>query len=86
MSLKLFIDEDSLSKPLVKFLRKAGYNVVTVNEVGLNGKSDLMVLNYAIEIGRIILTHNCQDFENLHKETITHPGIFAIRNDSNYSK
>ena len=86
MSLKLFIDEDSLSKPLVKLLRKAGHDVFTVNEVGLSGKSDLIVLNYARETGRIIVTHNCKDFENLHKQTLAHPGIFAIRNDSNYSK
>ncbi len=86
MTLKLFIDEDSLSKPLVKLLRKAGYDVVTVNEVGLSGASDVFVLNYAIEDGRILITHNCKDFENLHEQIITHPGIFAIRNDSNYSK
>ena len=42
MSLKLFIDEDSLAKPLVKTLRKAGHDVVTVNEVGLGSQSDLV--------------------------------------------
>ncbi len=86
MSLKLFIDEDSLSKPLVKLLKKAGHDVLTVNEVGLSGKSDLIVLNYARETERIIITHNCKDFEALHKGNIAHSGIFAIRNDSNYSK
>ena len=86
MSLKLFIDEDSLSKPLVKLLRKAGHDVVTVNEVGLSGKSDFIVLNYARETERIIVTHNCKDFEELHEKNIVHPGIFVIRNDSNYFK
>lgn len=52
----------------------------------MSGASDVFVLNYAVEDGRIMVTQNCKDFENLHKQIMTHPGIFAIHNDSNYSK
>ena len=78
MSLKLLIDEDSLAKPLVKNLRKAGHDVVTVNEVGLTSQQDSVVLNYAREKNRILLTHNCRDFEVLHQKNPNHLGILVI--------
>jgi predicted nuclease of predicted toxin-antitoxin system len=86
LSLELLIDEDSLAKPLVKTLRKAGHDVVTVNEVGLGSQADLVVLNYARENNRILLTHNCRDFEDLHQEDPNHPGILAIYRDADSSK
>ena len=86
MALKLLIDEDSLAKPLVKNLRKVGHDVVTVNEIGLSSQTDLVVLNYARENNRILLTHNCQDFEVLHQENSNHQGILAIYRDADSSK
>lgn len=86
MSLKLFIDEDTQDKLLVKFLRNAGHDVITVNEAQLSGQPDEVVLNYAHENQRILLTLNCSDFENLHLSTPTHSGIFAIYRDPNLSK
>ena len=62
MSLKLLIDEDSQAKALVQLLRKAGHDVVTVNEIGLVGQPDPVILAYAKQKNRILLTHNCQDF------------------------
>jgi predicted nuclease of predicted toxin-antitoxin system len=82
LAIKLLIDEDSLAKSLVKKLRKAGHNVVTVNEVGLSSQLDSVVLNYAKENNRILLTHNCRDFEDLHKENPNHQGILAIYRDA----
>lgn len=86
MSLKLLVDEDSLAKPLIKTLREAGHDVVTVNEVGLSGQFDPVVLNYARENERIVLTHNCRDFEALHLENPNHPGILAVYRDADSSK
>jgi hypothetical protein len=34
LSLALLIDEDTLAKVLVKMLKEAGHDVLTVNEVG----------------------------------------------------
>jgi predicted nuclease of predicted toxin-antitoxin system len=86
LSLKLIVDEDSLAKPLIKMLKEAGHNVVTVNEVNLNAQSDLVVLNYARQNARIVLTHNCRDFKALHLEDCNHPGILAIYRDADSSK
>ena len=86
MSLRLLIDEDSLAKILVKMLRVAGHDVITVNEVGLSGQPDPVVLNYARQNNRILLTHNCRDFEALHQEDPNHPGILLIYENKDYSK
>ncbi len=86
MSLRLLIDEDSQAKPLVNILRKAGHDVLTANEAGLSGEIDQYVLDYARAENRILLTQNCGDFEVLHKANPSHPGIFVIYKNDNYSK
>ena len=86
MSLPLLIDEDSLCKVLVKMHTVAGHDVITVNEVGLSGQPDSVVLNYARQNNRILLTRNCRDFEALHQENPHHPGVLAIYENRDYSK
>lgn len=94
MSLKLLVDEDTQALPLVKTLRKANHDVVTVNEANLMGQPDNIVLEYATQNNRIVLTRNCRDFEGegcavarripnhlveaLHEANPNHPGIFVI--------
>ena len=80
MSLRLLIDEDSQAKRLVSLLRQGGHNVVTVNEAGLMGQSDPVVLNYASNNNRILLTFNCRDFQTLHL-TPEHLEILAVYRD-----
>ena len=86
MSLRLLIDEDSLAKVLVKLLRKAGHDVVTVNEAGLSGKLDEEVFDYARARRRLVLTRNYDDFQALHFSKPIHPGILIIYNNHDYSK
>ena len=83
MSLKLLIDEDSQALPLVKTLRKANHNVLTVNEANLTGQPDRIVLEYATQDNRIVLTRNCRDFKALHEANVTHSGIFAVYQEAN---
>lgn len=78
MSLRLFIDEDSQSKVLVKRLKAAGHDVLTVNDVSLSGAPDSDILKFSSQNNRIVLTRNCQDFEKLHHNIAQHAGIFAI--------
>ncbi len=83
MSLKLLIDEDSQALPLVKTLRKANHDVVTVNEANLMGQPDNVVLEYATQNNRIVLTRNCRDFKALHEAKLNHQGIFAVYQEAN---
>jgi len=86
LSLRLLIDEDTQAKFLVSLLKQAAHDVVTVNEVGLMGKIDPLVLDYARQENRIVLTQNCDDYEALHDLNPNHPGILAIYNGNNPSK
>jgi predicted nuclease of predicted toxin-antitoxin system len=67
-------------------LRKAGHDLVTVNELGLVGQPDSVILAYAKQQNRILLTHNCQDFKLLHQQDPNHPGILLVYRDTEASK
>ena len=71
---------------LVKLLRQAGHEVITVNEAGLMSQPDFIVLDYARNAERILLTLNCRDFQSLHAADSHHPGILAIYQEANPSK
>jgi predicted nuclease of predicted toxin-antitoxin system len=86
LSLKLLIDEDAQDKLLVKLLRQSGHDVITVNEAGLSGQPDPIVLQSAKTNNRVLLTYNCDDFETLHQTNPIHSGILAIYRSSNRSK
>lgn len=72
------MDEDCQAKPLVTILRLATHDVLTVNEAGLRGKEDSLVFDYANSNQRVLLTYNCDDFEELHENNPNHPGILAV--------
>ncbi|MDJ0600176.1 MAG: DUF5615 family PIN-like protein [Crocosphaera sp.] len=80
------MDEDIQDKLLVKLLTNAGHTVATVNQAGLMGQSDLVVLNYAQQQFFCLLTYNCQDFKDLHDQGIRHCGILAVYRDTNPTK
>jgi predicted nuclease of predicted toxin-antitoxin system len=86
LSLRLLIDEDAQDKVLVKLLRETGHDLITVNEAGLTSQPDRIVFNYASKNNRIVLTFNCPDFEKLHQQTSTHPGIFVVYQEANPNK
>ena len=86
MTQRLLIDEDSQDKILVKLLREAGHDVITVNEAGLMGEPDPLILQYAAQANRILLTLNCRDFRILHQANPKHSGIFAIYQEANPAK
>ena len=86
MSLKLLVDEDSQAHRLLKLLRNAGHDVLTVNEAGLSGSEDWEILDCARREGRLLLTKNCRDFEVLHLADFNHPGIIAVYQGANTMK
>ncbi|WP_375792688.1 DUF5615 family PIN-like protein [Microcystis aeruginosa] len=61
-------------------------DVLTINKIGLTGCTDDVVLDYAIQENRILLTHNCDDFEELHQANPSHSGILAVYRNANRFK
>ena len=80
------MDEDSQDKILVRLLRRAAHDVITVNEVGLTGQQDPVVLDYARQTQRLLFTFNCDDFQVLHEANPNHPGILVVYHNDEFSK
>jgi predicted nuclease of predicted toxin-antitoxin system len=84
--MKLLLDEDSQGNALVRLLRDAGHDIVTVAEAGLAGQDDPAILAYAKNAGRVLLTRNGKDFLMLHQADSSHAGILVEHQDAAPSK
>ena len=84
--MKLLIDEDSQGKLIVRLLRDAGHDVLTVGEALLESHVDEKILALAKREGRTLLTRNVHHFLILHNADQTHVGILAEHQDKDPSK
>lgn len=78
MSLRLLLDEDTQANRLIRLLRDAGHDVETATEAGLIHKADTLVLSYARQNKRLVLTRNCAHFHTLHTSQVEPAGVLAI--------
>ena len=80
---KLYIDEDSMDRDLVRSLRARGVDVITAQEVGMTGRSDEDHLLFATGEGRVLFSFNRGDFFRLHTQLVadgrSHAGILLAR-------
>jgi predicted nuclease of predicted toxin-antitoxin system len=75
---KFLIDED-MPRSTAVVLRQAGHSVEDVRDVGLRGRSDQEVFQYAQAQGAILLTAD-KGFSNIVRFPLgTHTGILVIR-------
>jgi hypothetical protein len=83
--IRLYLDEDSMSRALLMALRQRDIDVITVSEVKREGFSDQEQLLWAGQNNRAICTFNIQDFSKLHKQFIAegnfHAGIVLMQQD-----
>lgn len=86
MSLRLLLDEDSQAKYLVNLLQVSQHELLTVNDAELTGQPDSIVLGYAKQQVYILLTRNCNDFQELHAKDPSHSGILAVYQGADESK
>ena len=84
--MKIYLDDDSTNPVIAQGLRKDGHEVVIPADVGLSGKKDGEHFMHAIQTGQVLLTHNHDDFEILHKLVLLvrghHPGVLTARRDN----
>lgn len=83
MTIRLYLDDDSLDKDLVKALRQSGVDVVTSLEVGLSGRDDEEHLAYAVEQKRVLCSFNVGDFCRISSQWLadgkSHAGIILAQ-------
>jgi predicted nuclease of predicted toxin-antitoxin system len=82
----MLLDEDSQARYLVNLLQAAGHDVVTVNTIGLMNHPDSVVLDFAKQDERVVLTRNCDDFQELHQLNPVHSGILVVYQDFDPAK
>jgi hypothetical protein len=79
--IKLYLDEDTINRALIRALRARGVDVLTSHEADLLGASDEEHLTFATNQARTVFTFNTRDFVVLHKnyvsEGLEHSGIIV---------
>jgi len=74
-----FLIDENLSPMLAAHLIGThGFDAVHVNDVGLRGASDPVVLAYATAEDRVIVTNNADDFRRLARTADRHPGLAVL--------
>jgi hypothetical protein len=61
-----YLDED-VSYSLVEGMVQVGYDMDSVKDAGNFGLTDARQLDWAVDRGRTIITHNLKDFRLLHE-------------------
>lgn len=79
--IRLYLDEDAISRALIRALRARGIDVLTAQEAEQIGVTDNEQLEYATTLGRTVFTFNTRDYAVLHTEYLsqqqTHAGIIV---------
>lgn len=73
--IRLYLDEDTISRALIQALRARNVDVFTAQEADRIGFSDLAQLTYAASLNRVIFTFNTRDYVQLHKAYV-HEGRY----------
>ncbi len=82
MTIRLYLDEDTMNRALLRALRIRGVDAESVLEVDRTGYSDLEQLEYAAAQGRVLYSYNVGDFHRLHWQFMeaqrSHSGIILV--------
>jgi hypothetical protein len=79
MKIRLYFDEDSMDRNLLRTLNARGVDVITALGAGMINRSDEEHLDFANSQARVLCTFNVGDFMRLHKAYLAqgkhHTGI-----------
>lgn len=77
--IRLYVDEDSVSRAFVQGLRARSVDLTTVQDAGTVGQIDEHQLRWATSQQRVLYSFNVRDFYRLHSEFLArsepHAGI-----------
>jgi hypothetical protein len=88
MTIRLYCDEDSMDRNLIRALLARGMDVTTALEENMIDRGDAEHLDYATQQGRVLFSFNRGDFYQLHTQYLSqdkfHTGII-LANQQHYS-
>lgn len=80
--MRLYFDEDSMSRALALAAQRAGFDVLTALDAGMEGRSDEEQLTFAMDQHRVLVTSNRDDFARLNAQWLRanrhHAGIVIL--------
>jgi len=83
VTIRLYLDEDSMRRSLVRALRARGVDVITALDAGMIERGDPAHLAYAAARDRVLCTFNVGDFYRLHTEYLAanrhHAGLILMQ-------
>jgi hypothetical protein len=83
MEIRLYFDEDSMDRDLIRALRARGVDVESALEAEMINRSDVDHLEHSTRQGRVLFSFNVGDFYRLHTECLTqgrlHGGIVLAK-------
>lgn len=80
---QLYADED-FPFGAVEELRQLGHDILTAAQSGHAGSKDPVILAFATNQGRAVVTHNRRHFIRLHRQDSNHCGIIVCTQDTNW--
>jgi predicted nuclease of predicted toxin-antitoxin system len=80
------VDEDSQARAQLNLLRTDRHDVTAIGELAKNAAPDQPVFELARSLGRVLLTHDAEDFLKLHRARPGHQGIIAVYRDADPRK
>ncbi len=85
MKIRLYRDEDTMGKGLVRALRSRSIEVVVAYEVGMAGQEDTEHLSYSTSQGLVLYSFNRGDYMDVHtsllESGLSHAGIILGANN-----
>ena len=83
----LLLADENIPVPVVLALRRHGYDVLTLQDLGKAGLAvpDDEVLTLSTSLGRCLVTQNRKDFIKLHELQPIHAGILICTVDTNFA-
>ena len=71
MKIRLYLDEDSMSRALLQGLRARNIDVVSALDDGMIERNDKEHLEHATDTGRVLYSYNVGDFCRLHADFLS---------------
>jgi hypothetical protein len=78
VKIRLYLEEDSMSRALVRGLRARGVDVVTALEEGMVERQDEEHLQFAAKMRRVLYSFNVADFYHLHSRYVSEDKEHAV--------
>lgn len=73
-----FLIDECLNSVLSKAARDQGFDGYHVRALGLGGKPDKLVAEYAIANRMVVVTNDARDYRAIYRRFVSHPGLVIV--------